>query len=379
MRSHVTPAVLVCSLVIAFGGASASRSACINGGTQADIQAALNSISKTAELCQSSTFLISSPILVTKKNSRIFTTGYPTSDTLKARLLVVSNFDQVVVQAYSASGVEIRNIVVDGQRFTASDYKCHQALMAVSGNSSWVDSVTLQNTRGLSALDSSSNPSCSGLQITNSKFLNNGFHTPGAYQCGEFTQGPWADAIDYRCSNGYVAFNQVTNATDGAISFFGGTNTVMEYNTIVNNSRSAYSGIIAASLYAGNFTGSVVRYNDVSTSGGQHAHVALAIGTHLWCPAGETGRDCQQGTGVSFLNNTGTGTWGWGINVDGHNNATVQGNNLVMTPWFPINCQQTPFNNYYTVNLAHSSGSFQPGYVNRQTHWPCLDSTPSGQ
>lgn len=361
--------------------ATAVHSTCIPSGTQADIQAALNSPAKTAELCQAATFTIASPIIITANGSRIYTKGLPNSDSQKAFLAVTGNFDAPAIQSYTASGVEIRNIFVWGVRLSAPGYICHQALLAVQGNNSLVDRVTFLETKGLSALDASTNPSCSGLQVTNNRFLSNGYHTQASTFCLDGGQmkpnGPWANAIDYRCSNGYVAFNEIRDATDGAISFYGGTNTVIEYNSIINEYRSAYSDIIAASLYAGDFTGYIVRNNSVSTTNNQHVHVALAIGTHLWCNDPEHNGDCSQGHGVSFLNNYGTGIWGWGINVDGHYNATVLGNNLNMTPWTPINCQQTPFNNYYTVNLQHSTGVFQAGYVNRQTHWPCLIGTPN--
>lgn len=352
--------------------------ACLSGGTNVTIQNALKSTANQAELCQGAVFNLNQPVTFTKNNGKIFTTGYPTNDSLKARLVVTGSFDQPAVQSYTRTNTRIQNVVIDGNRSGQSNYICHQALLAIGGTGSLVDRVTLKNTRGLSALAASDHPACSGLVVTNNLIVDNGFHATGA-TCDGFSTGFFANGIDYRCDNGYVAGNTIQNATDGAISFYGGTNTIIENNQIINTTRSAYSGIIAASLYSEDFSGSIVRFNNIQTSSGQHLHVALAIGTHLWCNASNPLGDCGYGTGVSFRNNTGSGTWGWGINVDGHYNATVLDNNLVMTPWWPSNCKRVPYDNYYTVNLSHATGTFQPGFVNRQTHWPCLDSSPAGQ
>ncbi|MFY0577580.1 hypothetical protein ACN28S_27580 [Cystobacter fuscus] len=151
---------------------------------------------------------------------------------------------------------------------------------------------------------------------------------------------------------------------------------MIEQNWVAQSGRSAFSGIIAANLYAGDFTGSVVRNNLIETCCGQHLHVALSIGTHLWCDDTNPTGDCQSSAGVSFLNNNGSGTYGFGIVVDGMQNATVQGNNLVMTPWAPQTCS-IPNQNWYVINTTHSSGSFQAGYSVRSLHWPCLG--PSNQ
>jgi len=376
-RAKLITRVLV-AVSLVFSSSGVASAACLAGGTDATIQAALNK-QNVAELCQGSVFSLNNPVVFPRHNGRLYTTGLPSNDSQKATLNVTGSFATPAVQSYSRRNTRVQNIIIDGNRSGQSDYICTQALIAISGNFNKLQNSVLRNTRGLSAVASADNPNCSGLRITNNKILDSGFHATGA-SCQGSTTGFFANGLDYRCNNGYVAGNRVENATDGAISFYGGTNTIIENNDIINNSRSAYSGIIAASLYSGNFTGSVVRNNDIQTFGGQHLHVALAIGTHLWCSSGNpSAGDCGYGTGVSFRNNTGSGTWGWGINVEGHNNATVLDNNLFMTPWWPIGCKRTPFDNYYTVNLNHATGTFQPGFVNRETHWPCLDSSPSGQ
>ncbi len=347
---------------IAALAASPASAACLAGGNSSTIQAALNATG-IAELCQAATFQANTPIYL-PSNGKLFTSGYPTNDAQKALITVPAgvSYNEPVVQAYASQNAEIRNLRIDGNR-AANGYVYSRALIAISGNNAWLDRVRATNTSGLSAIASSDNPACSGLRITNNYVGSNGLHTGAG--------DPWANGIDFRCNNAYVAGNEIRDATDGAISFYGGRYTTIENNWIANSGRSAYSGIIAANLYGGDFTGSVVRNNLLETCCGQHLHVALSIGTHLWCEDSKNNGDCQFSSGVSFLNNTGSGTFGFGIAVDGMNNATVQGNNLNMTQWTGAACYQ-PNQNWYVVNTAHASGSFQAGYNVRSIHWPCL-------
>ncbi|MCB1055966.1 MAG: hypothetical protein KDD11_10710 [Acidobacteria bacterium] len=336
----------------------------MNGGNSDTIIAALN-LNGVAELCQGA-FFSANKVIQVQAGQRIFTTGYPTNDAQKALIQVPANatYSTPVIQAYSGSNVQIRNIRIDGNR-AQNPYNYSRALIAISGNNSLLDHVSATNTSGLAAIAASDNPNCNGLRITNNFIGNNGFHASNN------PPGPFANGIDYRCKNGYVGYNEIRNATDGAISFYGGTNTIIEHNWVANDSRSLFSGIIAATLYHGDFTGSIVRNNLIETCCGQHIHVALAIGTHLWCDDNNPTGDCQTSSGATFINNSGSGTYGFGIVVDGMLNATVQGNNLVMTQWTGQSCY-IPNQNWYVVNVPHASGSFQPGYVNRYVHWPCL-------
>ena len=357
-----SPRCVLLSAFVCLATVVPGRAACLTSGDVSKIITALQQTG-TAELCQGAVFSATQPIKITQGGRRIFTTGLPTNDSLKATIGVPAGatYNEPVIQAYSAPNVEIRNIVIHGNR-AQNPYTFSRALVAISGNNSVLDRVRATDTSGLSAVAAADRPSCSGLRITNNFIGHNGFHN---------ALNQWANGIDVRCSNAYVAFNEIRDATDGGISFYGGTNTVIEYNWIANSGRSAWSGIIAANLYAGDFTGSVVRNNLIETCCGQHLHVALSVGTHLWCDDSNPAGDCQTSTGVSFLNNSGSGTYGFGIVVEGMLNATVQNNNLIMTQWAPQNCY-VPDGNWYVINPAHSSGSFQPGYKTRKLHWPCL-------
>ena len=88
--------------------------------------------------------------------------------------------------------------------------------------------------------------------------------------------------------------------------------------------------------------------------------VVTTLGYHVWgCD-----NPCYYGHGVSFLNNTGSGTYGYGIVLDGMWNATVQGNSLSMTPWASVNCGW----GYYFREGGHATpgaGGFQAGLEER--------------
>ncbi|MFY0577579.1 hypothetical protein ACN28S_27575 [Cystobacter fuscus] len=187
--------------------------ACLTGGNSATIQNALNTTG-VAELCQGATFQADVPIYV-PNGGKIFTTGFPTNDTLKALITVPAGvtYPNPVIQAYTAANAEIRNIKIDGNR-AANGAVYARALIAISGNNSILDRVRATNTSGLAAIAASDNPNCSGLQLTNNYIGENGLHTGAG-------ENPFANGIDFRCNNAYVAYNEIRDATDGAISSTG--------------------------------------------------------------------------------------------------------------------------------------------------------------
>jgi hypothetical protein len=247
---------------------------CLPGGTSETILGALAETG-VAALCPGAVFLADTPTRLSD-GQRIFTAGLPTDEPSKALIQVPpgATYDEPVIQDYVATNVEIRNIRIDGNR-AVNPYTLSRALIAIAGNGSTLDGVTATNTSGVSAIAAADNPSCAGLRITNNVVADNGVHV------GDAT---WANGIDIRCDDAYVGRNLVRDATDGGISFYGGRNTIIEDNIVTNVQRSAFSGILAADwIGGGDLTGSVVRRNTVETCCGQHVHVALSVGVHLWC------------------------------------------------------------------------------------------------
>lgn len=359
--------ILTVLMFILFVPGSASGQTCIpTGGTSTDVMAALNATGE-ARLCQGAIIDATDPMILTGSGWKIYTDGYPVLDSLKATIIVPSGavYAYAPIQAYSAPSVQIRNIRIDGNR-SNNPFSYSRALLAIAGNDSLVDQVVLTNTSGISAIAAADNPNCDGLRITNNVIVDNGLHDlDGA------GSPLWANGIDVRCSNAVISGNLIQNATDGAISFYGGTNTLIANNIIVNDTRSAISGIIAAGLFAGDFTGSRISYNTVTVSGGQHVHTAYSLGTRAWCDPVQNNGDCQIVSGIDFENNTATGKVGFGLIVDGMQNATVLNNVLSTSQWTTQAC----FLNgkmKYTYNPTTASGTLQSGYTVRALTWPCI-------
>jgi len=368
---------------------------CLPGGTDATIQAALDA-GGPADLCPGSTFTVSHPIRLGSaygKAGKIFTAGYPPfiagpppQPSTQGLLIVAANVanwpNDGTGPVLDAQGdnIKIQNISIDGNRRNNVVTRL-VPLIRIIGHNNLLDGVYAVDTLGLSAIDVADDPTCTGSQVTNNFIGYNGIHVTT-----DLASLPWADGLDFRCSNARVAGNQIMDATDGGIDFFGGTNTIIESNTITNSGASAYGGLIADPVddvdSAGHplstpldFSNSILRNNKIEASNGQHLHVAIAVGTHLWCDDATNNGNCAYGTGVTFQDNQGTGLYGYGIFIGGMDNTTVLGNNLVMTPWPLVACYLAG-EDYYI--LENATGTFQSGWVSRTPmHWPCIG--PEGQ
>ena len=381
-------AVALFALMLLGGNAQAyPRADCIGdeGGTVITpgsvLQNAVNAANGgTVVLCQKAQFEVSGSIVL-PAYTKLQTRALPVGDAFKARIYYKpgSGLQQgrSVLDANGRSGVELRNLIVDGSRNnvnierTTGNATKWRALIAISGQNSLMDRVRAVNAVGGGVIAAADDVNCNNLRITNSFIGYSGF--------AESEQ--WADGIGLYCSNAYIANNELRDITDGAITFYGGTNTIIESNWIANSGRSAISGIIAAGAqkrtfganFAG-FNGSVFRNNLIETEGGQRITIALSAGSRMWCDAAQNNPDCDMVSGLSIVNNQGSGTYGYGIVVAGMSNATVAGNNLIMTPWNNpgwtgprARCVGV---NWYVVETG-SGGSLQPGYTLRPNVGGC--------
>ena len=133
----------------------------------------------TIVLCQQAQFEVSGSIKV-PAFSKIQTRGLPTNDALKARIFYKPGSGlvkgQAVLDANGQSGVELRNLIVDGsrahpavERITGEETK-HRSLIAISGVNSLMDRVRAVNPVGMAIVAAADDKNCSGLRITNSFF-----------------------------------------------------------------------------------------------------------------------------------------------------------------------------------------------------------------
>lgn len=380
MLSRITTCLAV--LLACTPAHAAYRSDCIGdeGGGKTELGSVLqrainNSTTGKVVLCQKAKFLVYGSILI-PSNMIIETRGRPTSNSLKATITYKTgsglSLGEAVLNANGRSNVVIRNLIVDGgrkdidtERITGNNGTRWRALIAISGRNSTLDHVRAINTVGGYTITAADDPNCSNLRITNSFIGYAGF--PATDQ--------WADGLGLYCSNAYIANNEFRDVTDGAITFYGGNNTIIEKNWIANSGRSGISGIIAAAAQkrtrgAGfhQFDGSEARDNLIQTTGGRRLIIGIAAGTRMWCNTTTNNPDCDRIRGMSFRNNRGSGTFGYGIVVAGMTSATISGNSLTVTPWVNpswvggmARCRGS---NYYVVESG-SSGTLQSGYASR--------------
>jgi hypothetical protein len=375
------------------GSVSLNVVPCLTDGNEQTIQAALASPAGFADLCPGATFLITGTIQMGSTYSmgnRLFTAGYPSDLAQKALIEVADHADNWPADlgpdglgypmiAAQGNDLRIQNIRLDGNR-TNNTYKQYSALVRIHGLRNLVDGIYGTDPLGAPGLEAADPAWCSDLTITHNFIGHIGSHivaTPSAVPT-------WGDGIQVHCDHAYVAYNEIQDATDVGLMSFGGTSSVFEYNHIENWNSSAFGGLgadpengagpdghpVATPL---DFTGTVMRNNTVETCCGQHIHVALTVGVHLWCDSTANNATCQYGTGLAYENNQATGLFGYGLYLGGMNNAVVSGNVVTMTDLTWINCYVAGQQSYV---LDHATGSFQPGYATRvPLHWPCLGPT----
>ncbi len=380
--------------MLALGQAhSATRPDCIGdeGGATAMsgqvIQDAVDAANGTpVVLCQSARFEVVDPIML-KTGTVIYTRALPTNNVLKAVLYykVGGNIHggHGILTGGANSNIEIRNLIVDGSRTSveieeqSSEDRRNRALIIIGGQNSIIDNVRAVNGFGLAVISAADDWACDGIRITNNFVGFSGFYTTvnGV--------GQWSDGIGLYCSNAYVANNEIRDITDGGITFYGGTNTIIEYNWIANSGRSAVSGLIAAAAQKRqygtlfkDFYGSQIRNNTIETAPNIHIQIALSAGSRMWCNAALNNKDCDYINGISIINNTGTGNFGYGIVVSGANSVNVTGDNLIMTPWINPkwnnpSLQKCKGTNWYIVETGSGSGTLQSGYLTRNDTGGC--------
>ena len=370
---------------------------CLTGGNEKTIQDALNSASGFADLCPGAVFIVGGTIQLGSNYStgnRLFTAGYPTDLAQKALIKIADHSDSwpdspgpdglgYPMIAAQGNDLRIQNIRLDGNRAN-NMYKVNSALVRIHGLRNLVDGIYGTDPLGAPGLEAAEPDGCADLTVTNNFIGTIGSHIVKAP--GDPTT--WGDGIQIRCDHAYVAYNEIRDATDVGLMSFGGTNSVFEFNHIENWASSAFGGLGADPENASDanghplptpmdFSGTIMRNNTVETCCGQHIHVALAVGVHLWCDTPSNGATCQFGTGLTYQDNQATGLFGYGLYLGGMNNAVVTGNVVTMTPLTWINCYIAGENNYV---LDHATGTFQTGYTTRTPlHWPCLGPTGSDE
>lgn len=328
--------------------------ACLSSGTSATIQAELDA-GRDAVLCAGTTFQVNATIVFKVPNTKIYTDGLPTGST-RALLRVNSSAVQTAVRGHDVSGVELRNVRVDGSRPTYGYVRtASRALLEFGGNATGhvISFVEAWEPRGWSTIHvveggiSWNGSSWTG-GCTNATVVNNYFH-----HAGEIPGNNWADGISFACRSSLVADNTIMEATDGGIVVFGAPGSVIERNLVRNYERNALGGINmvdgipfkrnvtinGVSTPINDYTGTIVRDNTIDAgyyfgTGVAAIRVALGMGPRVWfCTVPPTHATLAMGGTVT--NNLVTGnSAGYWFAADGVHDWTFTGNNV--TGWGAI-------------------------------------------
>lgn len=356
---------------------------CIASGDEKSIQSALVNVADEAMLCPNATFTLGAPIEFTAANQKIFTQGNPT-DGSRATLIVnyvdLANSRSQAIIGHQ-SNIEIRNIIVDGNRrgLGYQDDQWMPELLELGGADPTGAGVTGQVVDHVKAFDpvgwsvlhlyESADPGspCANATITSNEIGPSGEGYQGEWQRRADGGGPWADGISLACTDSYVGYNTVLNATDGGIVVFGAPGSTIDHNLVetisgtISDGQTMIGGINLEDWnpYQGNYADTLVEFNTIDAEDG-YIRTGIALG-----PAAAGISADQYNDGALVENNILQGSqMGYGIVVDGMLNATVNFNTFSAT--YTGDISRCPSGNLppeaYVVDLDHSSGYFQDGY-----------------
>jgi hypothetical protein len=351
--AHTLPAFIAATITLLSLFFVPAARACLPGGTEQTINAALQGPGATAELCPGAVFLLHASVILSADGQEIYTAGYP-ADNTRAVLRIADPALATAIMS-RASRIAIRNIEVDGSRPALGVIQGGGALIEIGGNVSniRVDSISSHDPRGWSALHVfEGGGKCNGAVVTNSQFGPAG--TP---------DGHWADGISFACRNGWIVGNVITDASDGGIVVFGAPGTVVENNIVRTRKNILLGGINLVDYppFFGDYTGTIVRGNHIEADGG-FIKVGIAIGPMAWVPynninyGGQVIGNLISGSGI-----------GYGIVVSGVRDFTVVDNKVTARlggkPGPSCIRGQIPPPRALVLNPRNSQGRFQPGFV----------------
>lgn len=336
--------------------------ACIPSGDQQDINDVLTQPGSVAVLCQGAVFDLSSSVKFTRDGQKIYTEGFPTND----RRAVLRIADPSVVTAVSMidrSNVELRNVVVDGNRPSFGHVR-GDALILAGGSASGqvIREIKAFEPRSWSILHlfEGPPPRCSGALVEDNEL------GPAGQQ-----DGNWADGISLACTNSIVRNNTITDATDGGIVIFGATGSVIEDNVIRASTRVLLGGInmVDYGPYDGDYTNTRVRRNVIDAAGAV-IRIGMGMGHRIWFCLDPVNPDPPDPTlfGAIVTENTLQGNYmQYGFAVDGVRDWTVTGNvdlaNHSGTPTMDCNGQVASPPAGFQFNSSRAEGIFQSEFT----------------
>ena len=350
-------------------------------GTQSQLQSLLNSTASgaTVALAQRVVIRLTSTLIV-PAGVTLTTYGSPdprhyANQGRLVRANVWPTFSGAAVQL--TAGAKLSYLWVDGQMGIPSRYNAGAVNVRVlSGTNSGVTYSRLGNSAGNTALSviGGGDPQPGTGLFINCVTNNYSYNLVEAYSSDHYN-GHWSDGLSIGCENSTVAANQVVDASDVGVIFFGEAgrtqNSMVSGNTVVNAGHGAYgslgidpwlnpSGGDGAGVATRDFTGAIMQNNTFWNSDRAPNAIGIAIGTRAWT----AGQGYNGHNAVIQSNSTGSGgLWaGDGIVVSGMLNGTVSANSISLTiVTGQSNCTTAAVG--AAVTAGYASGTIQGPYT----------------
>lgn len=321
------------------------------------------------------TLVIMDSTLVLLVGATLVTEGEPTHYAKMARFLRSKSCGCELNIIQMSEESEIKSIFIDGNMSAF-------ALETTAGGSNVVISENYCNVTYCRVSDSTSHQNVWALNGTCEAYIAHNLITCYASDHDK----TWQDGISCLATASVIEYNDILDATDGAIAVFRyienyaafdylrAQNSIVRHNNLFNAGNSAYVAhdyetvnylkIGELPMYPANMTGLVSYENSIWTSWRAHYHIVVTFSTVPW--QGPVVND--RAFGGSFYNNSSPegcfALCACGINVDKVTDAAIRGNNFLfyLGDW----CRSLPHvgARAYSINEENSSGDFQSGYVN---------------
>ena len=305
---------------------------------------------------QNAVFSLNGPINFTADQQQVYTQNSPT-DSSRALLNVNGHFG-AAVKGKNHSGIQLRNVRINGNRptFGYLSGAAGEALIELGGNgaSQVFSYLDVKEPQGWSCLHliGGSTVSCTGATVTH--------NTIGP--AGQ-PDGTWADGLSIECRNTEVAYNTITDATDGAIVIFSSPGSHVHDNTVIAATRTLLGGIhMVGTTYGGDYTGTLVSNNTINAQGAL-IKVAVPMGPRVW----GCGQTATIFGGTVTMNTLIGAHMGYGFAVDGVSNWTVTGNvdqsTHTGTPGAQSCNSSPPGPAGFQKTSIHAQGTFQNNFI----------------
>ena len=215
-------------------------------------------------LCSGQTYELTDTLHYRANFQEIYTLGNPIAESEQARLEWMSENGSKIIRTIGLDGIRLHHVTIDGNRelFGLDEAVGDGMVELLDARNAYIAFNHLKDPRTWTALHAYIN--CDGIRIEHN-------------QIGPSRGG---DGISFECEDGEVAFNEVTDAGDGAIVLFGAAGSKVHHNVIRSVSNVLLGGINLVDPTF-NYQGTEVYQNTIIAEGGRIL-VGIAMGPGVW-------------------------------------------------------------------------------------------------